>query len=400
MKSAMNSVRRFPHRWLFLVLSLIILNSKANALSVTEKLTEQNYRTLSGRIRAILEVRFQGLSACESKIQNSFQERFNSTHYYSNKKSDVLNVLDLYLDSLRLGKNCRASLDSAEMKFHQLERKKFSAIHASVDLLCNENKSLINPSEKTKCKTAVAEVIRDLDPHCMSVQVPNPKEYYDGLPCLSGDNLIGKFLYDSKNPDLVESEIRSFVERYKFALQNAEKRKNGIELYNEFLGPQQDTTLNRKRFLAVVALLTSSTSAYGSYIEGYHDEMWRMTLFATQNSEKALDIFNKVRILVDDFRTLREWSIEQKFNITVAAQNIRSINRHDYMSAFLACYYNDRSAIIQKWFPLILGYAYESFDFITHLRQGDTVEEARASFSRDTRRYREGMAWGTAFCRL
>ncbi|MCB0369498.1 MAG: hypothetical protein KDD45_08620, partial [Bdellovibrionales bacterium] len=44
-----------------------------------------------------------------------------------------------------------------------------------------------------------------------------------------------------------------------------------------------------------------------------------------------------------------------------------------------------------------LGYAYESLDFISHLKEGDTLKESIQNFKTDTRRYKLGVKLGYAF---
>ncbi len=399
MKPALNTERRFSQSWFFLFFFVLSFSvHSAQALSNIEKLTEQNYRTLSGRLRVILETRFQGLSQCSSETQESFTERLDSTPAYSNKKSDVVQVLELYQDSLQVEINCRQSLDQAEMKFHSLERNKFSIVHSTINTLCDSDTSLIDPSKKSLCLTGLMGIVREIDPHCMSVHVPNPKAYYDGFPCISGDNLIGKFLHQGASSNLAV-EIKDFLQNLRASLADVEKRKSGIELYWDYLGERQDSLIERKRFLAVLALLTSSTSSYGSYIEGYHDHSWRSQLLLTGDAETALDTFNQVRLTTDDFRTLNEFTQKNKFKITLASQNMYRINRHDIMSAFLACYYTEQGSAVQNLIPKALGYSYEFFDFASHLREGTSIKASKKSFVRDTGRYREGAAWGAAFCR-
>lgn len=396
MKPVIKTVLQFVYYWF---LSFFFLfNNSVLAQSSEELLTEQNYRTLSGRVRAILEVRLQGLNNCDKNTQKTLQEKFNSLYSYSNRKADVLIFLDLYQESLNVDYKCRQSLDAAENNFHKMERSKFSFIHKSLDLFCSKN-NLINPSLNSECVGSLSQILRDLDPHCMSTQVPNPKEYYDGLPCLSGDNLIGRMLLEKSNAESLAKEMQEFMGRLRIDLGNKEKREYGIELYNSFLGKRQDSMFLRKKFLAVIALYTSSMSSYASNIEGYHDMMWRTMLIETKSSERALQAFNKIRISVDDFRTLKSWMIEKKLNVTMTAQKLSKMNRHDYMAAFLACYYKERSPSLQKLVPLALGYAYESLDFVSHLREGITFHESVENFSKDTGRYRYGVQWGSLFCR-
>lgn len=393
------SIQKFlkNRSWFFLFLVFSLNCSQVFALNSLERLTQQNYRALSGRIWTILKYRFEGLAECSRKEKDSLRQRFDDLYFYSNRENDVITVLDLYKDSLQTEKSCRQSLDAAEMKFHNKEREKFSVLHLALNTMCGTNQSLIDPLNDSNCVAGLAEIVRELDPHCMEVQVPNPKQYYDGFPCISGDNMIGKFLFE--NSANVGEEVTLFIKSLRSSLGSAEKREKGIELYKEFLGERPDSRFERKKFLAVLALMTSSTSSNGSYIEGYHDKSWRLTLEKTGSSQQALAVFNQIRLAVDEFRTLKEWSVQNKAKLKLAAQTMLYINRHDIISAFLACYYRDKKPALQKLIPKALGYSYESFDFVSHLNEGDTLKEAGANFFRDTRRYREGAAWGSAFCR-
>ncbi|OYZ10662.1 MAG: hypothetical protein B7Y39_19980 [Bdellovibrio sp. 28-41-41] len=85
-------------------------------------------------------------------------------------------------------------------------------------------------------------------------------------------------------------------------------------------------------------------------------------------------------------------------NPPVLKQDITDINRHNLMASFLACNYRDSGVTIRKILPMTLGYAYESLDFISHLKEHDTLEQAIGNFKTDTNRYDTGVNIGERFC--
>jgi hypothetical protein len=76
-------------------------------------------------------------------------------------------------------------------------------------------------------------------------------------------------------------------------------------------------------------------------------------------------------------------------------------NRHDYMAAYLACHYRQENRLIRESLPILLGYAYESFDFKSHMIDDhDSFKAAKENFVTDTTRYRTGTYWGYQFCEM
>ncbi len=365
-------------------------------------LTAQNYRVLSGRVHAILSTRFQGLQACPVSVQETFSPEFRSLSTSSEKSDEVIRALQLFLDSKKISdRDCLKALDQAESNFHSDERKRFRWISRLSSFACSKDGEGDMIADSRSCYLGLQQVLADLDPHCVSLQVTNPKDYYDPFPCMAGDYVLGRDLYEIEPlPESLISESQNYfsILRREISFVARESRSTPVDLYNAYAHMLGDTQRRRQRFMALLTMVFASTNSYSSYIKGFHDYFWRAHLLRTADAKRTLRFFNSSRLLIDELRTLVEWAIRHGVDIQVAGRKFSDVSRHDFMAAALSCHYSQSTRVIRKWIPIGLGYAYESFDFVTHLQGGDSVSESLVNFRVDTRRYRIGVQWGARFC--
>lgn len=366
--------------------------------SAIEILSENNYKVLSGRVYAMLTYRLQNLKSCDLSTHSKLYNQYMSLAKYTNSKVEAAKYLQLYYETYQVSNSCKESLDKAELAFHQMERKKFSSFYFVIDKLCSSSSSDYI-YEGQNCKVELTKILQDLNPHCISTQIDYDKKYHDNFECMVGDYLIGRTLYHSyPTPEEFISKSKEFFLNFwnqSYKKQNSES----LELYSVFLGNQKDTSHLRKTFLATITMLLSSTQSMSPYTKGFHDYFWRRKLFDSKSPEQAVELFNSAKLLVDEFRTINRIIQEKNKNILMVNQPMSALNRHNYMAAFLACHYQNQSKAIQKGLPLMLGYAYESLDFIDHIKNdGDSVKVAYKNFEVDTNRYKVGVKLGYTFC--
>ncbi len=363
-------------------------------------LTQQNYRVLSGRVHKMLESRLSDISACSSSDRDYLIARYDRLPVYSDQKNIVLDTLDLYLESYRLTGSCRRALDKNEKSFYSGERSKFSAIHSILNKVCTTQNNLSTESLDRSCRFKFNQVLADLDPHCVSLQVPNSSNEYDTFPCMAADYMVGKSLVSEKNWQTFLPRMKNFLSNFRQVFLKPNLKIDGIDLWQLYQNGQVDNGQLREEFLAEVNFFFSSFHSASSYIRGFHDHIWHFVLFKTGSAEQALDYFVSSRLVVDEFRTLHGWAEKHQIPMNIRGIEMSGKNRHNYMAAYLACHYRDESRIFHESLPVILGYAYESLDFKSHIVDDhDTYGVAKENFVTDTTRYRTGVYWGYRFCR-
>lgn len=365
--------------------------------SSVEILSENNYKVLSGRVYAILSYRFQKLDECPRETHQNLYDRYQKLAKYTDSKDEAVKYLQLYHDSYQTDGNCKKALDQGELMFHHMERKKFSSFYFFIDKLCSKENSSEFIYEGKDCKTELKKVLQDLNPHCISTQIDYNKKYQDNFECMVGDYLIGKILYHSyATPEEFVSKTKEFFLNYWNI--SFTQTSSPIELFNVYTLKQPDSLAIRKTFLATMTMLLASTQSLSPYIKGFHDYFWRKKLFESHDAVAAIELFNSAKLLVDEFKTIHPVIQSKQKSILFLGQPTSALNRHNYMATFLTCQYSDQPDSIRKGLPLLLGYAYESLDFISHLKEGDTLKIAADNFREDTNRYKLGVKLGYSFC--
>jgi hypothetical protein len=383
-----------------LLLPFLFLQSTAHGQ--VQDLIAQNQRVLSGRIHKILESRLTGLNSCPANIQSDLETEFKNLPVYSDQREIVLKTLNLYLRSyVAVPIGCQKALNEAEQKFHQQERQKFSSIENVMTRFCKVTESETSVQTERACKLKIQQVFAELDPHCVSRQVPNASNTYDPFPCLAADYLVGKSLVNDKTWKSFLSLNQGFLINLREALNQPEARTNGVDLLQVYLQDNPDRPDLRENFLAEIDFYLSSFHSASSYIRGFHDHIWSFVLFKTNSAEQALDYFMTSRLIVDQYRTLNRWAEKMHIEFNIHGIEMKKKNRHDYMAAYLACHYRRENRLIRESLPILLGYAYESFDFKSHMIDDhDSFKAAKENFVTDTTRYRTGTYWGYQFCEM
>lgn len=360
------------------------------------KLTAQNVRVLSGRFYKILEYRLEGLYQCDFETHVAFDGRFKKLKSSSADRADAVAVLRVYLDSYGVKAACLKKLGQAESKFHDEERRKFKPLNSLIAATCKPEFG--TGGRDAECRSKLMRVLAELDPNCISVQVDNPRSEYDSFPCMAGDYMIGRDLTNNSSVlDLVE-ETKAFLGAVRGTLRVPENLDRVIELYSLYPLEGGDEGARRQRFLAMWTMLNASTHSLTSYTQGHHHHFARVTLFRERSAERAVDAFIAARLLTDEYRTLFKWAGERKVKFSIGTNRVDGMNRHDFMSAYLSCRYRAEPRFIRQSLPKLLGLAYESFDFASHIKEGDTLEQAWRALKSDVRRYTAGVRWGRSFC--
>jgi hypothetical protein len=384
---------------------LITLSTFAQAPAAIQDpvlyLTQQNYRVLSGRVHKMLEYRLADLGACSAKYQEYLTSHFRKLPVYSDQRNLVLDTLDLYLESHRLVGPCAQALDKNENAFQKMERSQFSAIHSVSDKLCSKSENISTESTERSCRFKLTQILADLDPHCVSVQVPNDSNDYDTFPCMAADFMVGKSLVSDRTWESFLPRSKKFLVSFRQEFLRPDLKTEGIDLWPLYRQDQADTSQLREEFLAEINFFFSSFHSASSYIRGFHDHIWHFVLLKTGSADQALEYFISSRLIVDEFRTLHGWAGQHGIPMNLHGIDMAQKIRHNYMAAFLACHYREENRLIHESLPVMLGYTYESFDFKSHIIDEHlSFKASKENFITDTTRYRTGVYWGYRFCKM
>lgn len=381
---------------------LLLISDWARAQSeIIEQLSQQNYRVLAGRVEASLSQRIKISSeACSSQQLTLWRNQHKGLNKITDSKLRAEKALRILLGTFEVSPACRESLDKSEASFLQNERQSFQIFQILSQNFCRiDTAELIqfqddhakDPFLQHKdCLFTINQIFSELDPHCVSVQVGNKKGYYDPFPCMAADYFIGRILYDRKNPWTLVQTTRQFFLNLQELIYR--KDRSPIDVSEEFLKVAGDIRLNKKKFLALMTLLSASTDSAGSYVKGWHDYFWRASLLQYRNPRMTVDFFNQTKLLVDEYRSLSKNLVLQKPWTQVGPTLLKEMNRHNYMAAFLSCHYQNTKLSVA------LGFAYEAKDYFTHLAEGDSLATAYENFKHDTNRYKQSSRWGLEFC--
>jgi hypothetical protein len=241
----------------------------------------------------------------------------------------------------------------------------------------------------------VAKILKDLDPFCATQNSPDYFGVKDPNPCMAGDRLLGKTI--RMRNDSHQKLMHFFLNALEFKISEAQNGQS-IDLWEIFQERHEDTLENRKKFLGLMTFFYYALGTAGGYIDGVADHFWVSPLEERQSPEAIFLEFFNARQKADRYRQIVRQKVADGLDLTMNGKSIRDMNRHDFMAIFLACHFKEDGNLLGRVLPNVLGYGYESLDFISHLRTRVSVKVSVENFRRDTERYRRGSRWGHAFC--
>ncbi len=302
----------------------------------------------------IIDYQGKVISEALQKIEEEFQ--LDKSQTGQARVENLLNEISRSPNKLKILK-----------KFERKRERKFKIAQSLGSSVC-----LLAPFQFLKCLKIVNQVLNDLDIFCAQKVLPNPiNGRAENFPCAAGGDLT------NRNFDLETAKI--FVEGLK------NNSANTIDLAQEFEGQP-------KELLALLNFLYSSGSLELGFIDdfGYYD--LKEGILNSETGEQIFDRFIQSKILKYRFQKVKK-------DLSVGEMSLKGKNRHDFMSAFLACHYGPKyGKRMAKLIPTIMGTLYESLDYISHRRKGISRKDSVRNFKKDTKRYRESAEWGYRFC--
>lgn len=383
-----------------LALAMGLIFSQEVLAQNLSKVKEFQSEILQMRAQEILMYRREGLEKClaSNKGYTSLQhQRFQSDIKFitSGRFDSKQERLEETLRTLALTEKhpkCGKEIAEADSKLNRLQRKKFDIPIKTARGLC----LAMVPPLSFKCLKTFDKMIQELDPFCVTQNSKNFFGVKDPNACMAGDRLLGKTVRQKNDPE--QKRIHRFLSDLESKI--AESKNNGqIDLWKIYLKTNKDTPENRKNFLALTAFFYYTLGTAGGYVDGIADHYWQSALKESQYPEDAFYEFYSMRQKVDWYGHLIHKQAKKKnLQFTIKHVSIKGMNRHDFMAMFLSCHFREYGPIAPRVIPSILGLAYESLDFVSHIKEDVGLEVSAKNFKKDTSRYTVGSTLGNGFC--
>ncbi len=380
---------------LILFLALVALTRAASA-----NVREFQAQILNFRVIEILNFRGEGLTQCArnnrpgaAALSSAFHgrlQRLNLT-YFTNYEERLVAFLDL-LSTTENTQLCRAEIAAADDRLRGIQRSKFKlpAIIAKAACLATP------PLKILQCRRNVDAIIKELDPFCATQNSNNYFGVKDPNPCMAGDKILADTLRKSSDPD--QDQLREFLDAFEQAVKTS-RPGTAIDLWQIYLQANYDDYDNRKRFLGMMNFFYYAMGTAGGYLDGIADHYWLRALGEGNSSGDVFGEFFALRQKIDRYGyIIKKLAKNRNLTFLTHGRGVEGLNRHDFMSMFLACHFKAYGPLVSSVIPKILGVGYESLDFVSHIRGNVGVRNSAENFRVDTNRYMQGSNWGQGFC--
>lgn len=383
-----------------MTLMILALSLGVNSLwAARPKAREFQSRILMMRVVEVLNSRLKGLTECRDAntgYSTSELTRFKSDivafnkGVYHTQQEIVESALTLLAETEKHPK-CSKEIKQADADLKKIQQKKFLIPMKTAMGLC-----VLAAHKSATCLTNVATILTELDPFCVTQNSQNIFGVKDPNACMAGDRLLGRVLRQKNDPK--QAMIKEFLDAFEATISQS-KPNSKIDLWKVFLTKNQDTAANRKKFMAILAFFYYAMGSAGGYVDGISDYYWVSALKELQHPEDVFGEFFSLRQKIDRYGHLIHKKAEAlKLKLVFKQIPLDGMNRHDFMSMFLACHFKNYGPLTAKIIPNILGVGYESLDFVSHVKGDVSIKESMRNFSRDTGRYAKGSSLGVGFC--
>jgi len=387
-------------------------------LAARLELTLRSNDTLTGEVIRLLSCPKGGTGSNLEDIHSLAQVHralpvLNGTGTYYTP--GILEMMRLFSETERLRvADCARELNEAVAKQRHDERKPFRTIKRVARIACGighaAKDAFTRRTSPSGCQRVVEEITHGIDPHCFTPNERNwtadgSQGYFDANPCYAADRYIdGAITADHRmNSSLTTQGLQSFV--YLLGNQIQEKiarKETSIDLAATFksAGVQATGLASPKMMMGYLAYLYGAEKSLVGRVDSYADEAWQSALREGLSPNDARKLYNERKRLLDFFRDVRELALSKKMRLTIGGTDVSTYHRHQFTAAYLACHYQSSGdERMARSMPRMIGVAYESKDFVSHIREGLSFADSRKNFSQDTSKYSEGGRLGIAVCR-
>lgn len=415
MKIALNFAKIALHPFVFFGLVLFPAVGLAAPAADLNAIQSHRLRILYNRVHETLSYRYEAAGKCVLATRSLDAARLRAAlapllkaHGLAPTAEDVEDLLAAYRESEALGAKgspCRKYVRAGDTKLSDREQKPFETAITIARGACFLEDAIRLPliplgGVPSSCPISADALIASLHPFCATKVAAALDGSMETNPCFAGDRLVTAGLESKKAADISAEVIADgFLSRIESMVSRA-AGGSGVELLAAY--PLLRNIRNfesRKRFLALLAFFYASPGSDAGYVDGFGDHFWRDSLKQGKGARESLVRYLEWKNRRDRFALVLGAVAGKKLRLRVNGHDFTAANRHEIMSAFLACHFRGLDEdLAAEVIPLMLGYAYEGKDFVSHLEGGAGVKESIRNFRADTGRYHRGMEFGYAFC--
>lgn len=349
---------------------------------------------LAARVAKIVDARTDALRRCRAagSAEQGVTERIGILRSApGSSASRVLALMESYQlthELLEGGRSrCASAIRAADLRIADSERERFRFLRHAPEA------------------TETGVILKELDPWCAIDPRPNFEGGRDGNPCFAGEGPILRAMIDP-TPAAGEdpfaragAEIDELVHRFRLAVERGRTGET-IDLFSLMPSSMTESLEGRRLGLAAWAYLHAAATFRLGWIDGFADRFWSEPLRrgATPSEAYAAVVrwMNRKHVFAGHLHFAHSKGLRFRFGTIEATE----WNRHDLVSAFLACEFRLRGeGALARILPPALGVAYEGKDLVSHLREGAGLEASLRNFGTDTGRYARGTRLGLRFCR-
>lgn len=246
------------------------------------------------------------------------------------------------------------------------------------------------------CQIIMQKIFTDLEPRCNKVSIANlDTGYIDANPCYAGGKLAINSL--PKNSWGRNKTIDIFLTNLWSQVQKSESNDQ-IDLY-EVYGHSLNQA-NPKEFLAIMTFLLTAKNIGAGTIDDFTSYRFSQLMKQRTKANIVLAELVEMKEIKNSYVAIQKWANQKKITFKIKEQKIKADDRHRMMGIFLACHFNNKlgASVPTQMFPILLGVAYESMDFISHMKEGTSFKKSMENFLQDVNKYKEAAFFAQKFC--
>ncbi len=365
-----------------------------------DDLIDYRRTVLQLRVEEVMQARLNGINQCARNTRNteveSLSYELGNTLYLSSGKNvqKLLHLLDLFRRVELFKKSiCKEYIKLSDRSLYNNERRRFDWILEAIPSSC------FSPLN-TNCIAKRYAIMSRIDPHCVTKVSASYDGKKDTNACFAGISVAIDALSKYPKEKSLAKELDLFLENFQSTVANA-KTNDSIEWTKLFKNYWTFGRENRDFFyLAIMEYFMLATTSNAGVVEAFGDHFWMQPLKEGASAGTALKLFESMKDRKDFFRDVLTIAEDKKLKFTYAYFDMTNANRHNFMSAMIACDFRKKFGTVDSHLiPLLLGYAYESKDFVSHLKGGVSLEKSLENFITDTTRYKQGLKIGNVLCK-
>jgi hypothetical protein len=356
---------------------------------------------LAARVSRVVDARLLALAHCapsasEAPVLSQARAlRATYKNYAASGTDGLIALLDAYGETAKIkaasaqsnSSACAKQITNADSALSAVDRKKFAGLEKA-SLFAN-----LNPLGGISPLTMI---LLELDPWCASGVQANFNGARDGNPCFAGEIPILAALRDSGNK-IGRSYFGSAAETDSFLakLDTAASSGNRVIDLEKLFSAKTDP----RDLLAIMTYLYAAGTSELGWVDGFGESFWRSTLDQGSSGRTALAVYSTWLGRKDRFVVIRKETHARGLELRLFGHGVERWNHHEFISAFLACNYRARGEkLLARTVPEALGVAYESRDFVSHMKEHDGWKASEQNFITDVSRHEEGGHFGRLAC--